>query len=150
MSQVADTVVCGDLTNYDVIDLRCCIQVQEYFACRNFHPIYESTVYEGLCYEANRGLTWVAFTQILIVFFSMIMLMLRVAFMDVDESKNESTAKPRSCFSRPTCLKRRKSTNDEAIQDRGNEAFEIEHENKIAQEPDHAGVPDDTRIVDTD
>jgi hypothetical protein len=61
------------------------LQVQDYFACRNFHPVYEATVYEALCYEANRGLTWVAFTQILIVFFSMIMLMLRVAFVEVHE-----------------------------------------------------------------
>ncbi|GAX24993.1 hypothetical protein FisN_2Lh276 [Fistulifera solaris] len=105
------------------------LDVQDYFACQNFHPVYEATVYEALCYEANRGLTWVAFTQILIVFLSMIMLMLRVAFVEVYvDNMSASTNSTWNRLLKLLCLQGQKSLNEETSKEQVYEANRIEIE----------------------
>lgn len=62
--------------------------VQTYFSCDNWHPLYEKTMYESVCYDGNEGFEWVATTQFLIVLFAFIMLTLRVGFVEIEEEDN--------------------------------------------------------------
>lgn len=57
--------------------------VREYFYCANWYPLYEVTVYDALCYNGIQGFAWVATTQFVIVFMTMIMLTLRTTFYSV-------------------------------------------------------------------
>ena len=49
-------------------------------SCDNWYPIYETIVHEGLCHHATRGLAWMTFSSLLIVFCALTMLTFRVAF----------------------------------------------------------------------
>lgn len=69
--------------------------IQQLLTCQNFHPPYEAIVYNALCREGNKGLAWLSIAQISIIFFTMIMLTLRIAFVDdevdgVHENKKET------------------------------------------------------------
>jgi len=55
---------------YDVADL---------FDCAKWKALYTTIVYDSLCYEGTRGMSWMALMQFLVVFFSMVMLTLLYA-----------------------------------------------------------------------
>ena len=54
-------------------------EVQRYFGCRNWFPVYEVAAHETICYEASDGFAWVTISQFIIVFVAMVVLTLRVA-----------------------------------------------------------------------
>ena len=54
--------------------------VHDFFECSKFRPVYEKAVHDAICYDSTRGFSWIAMTQILIVFFSMVMLTVRAGF----------------------------------------------------------------------
>jgi hypothetical protein len=58
--------------------------VRLYFTCDNWYPLYEGLVYETLCYSGTDGFSWVASTQFVIVFMTMVILTLRIAFYEVE------------------------------------------------------------------
>ena len=60
------------------------VELQKYFSCQNWRPLYRLVMYDAVCYNANDGFYYVAITQFLIVIFAMIMLTCRVAFTEVD------------------------------------------------------------------
>jgi len=65
--------------------------IRLFFQCENWFPLYETTVYEAICYNGTDGFAWVASTQFVIVLFSCIVLTLRAAFYDIEiaESKGD-------------------------------------------------------------
>ena len=65
------------------------VELQTYFSCANWRPLYRLVMYDAVCYNANDGFYYVAITQFLIVVFAMIMLTCRVAFTEVDFDKDE-------------------------------------------------------------
>jgi hypothetical protein len=68
-------------------------RVRLYFKCDNWYPLYEGLVYETLCYTGTEGFAWVASTQFVIVFMTMVILTLRITFYEVQvvgEEKEES------------------------------------------------------------
>ena len=58
--------------------------VRVYFTCDNWYPLYEGLIYEAVCYEGTDGFAWVASTQFVIVFMTMIILTLRITFYEVE------------------------------------------------------------------
>ena len=72
-------------TNENLCDVaEITLTIRDYFQCRNWYPLYETTVYDAMCYEGTEGFTWVATTQFIVVFMAMVMLTLRGAFYDLD------------------------------------------------------------------
>eukprot|EP00934_Nitzschia_sp_Nitz4_P007545 Nitzschia sp. Nitz4//scaffold1_size375055//99440//101442//NITZ4_000238-RA/size375055-augustus-gene-0.710-mRNA-1//-1//CDS//3329540931//7535//frame0 len=72
----------------DILD-----QIRLFFQCENWFPLYESTMYNAVCYDGTDGFAWVAVTQFVIVFFSALLLTFRAAFYDVEiegEGENEA------------------------------------------------------------
>ena len=65
------------------------VELQTYFSCDNWRPLYVLVMYDAVCYNANDGFYFVGITQFLIVVFAMIMLTCRVAFTEVDFDKDE-------------------------------------------------------------
>ena len=57
--------------------------VRDFVQCGNWYPLYETTVYEALCYDGTKGFAYVAWTQFVIVFMSFVVLTFRVAFQNV-------------------------------------------------------------------
>jgi hypothetical protein len=57
--------------------------VRDFVQCGNWYPLYETTVYEALCYDGTRGFAYVASTQFVIVFMAFVVLTFRVAFFDI-------------------------------------------------------------------
>jgi hypothetical protein len=62
--------------------------IRLYFQCENWYPLYETTVYEAMCYSGTEGFAWVASTQFVIVFMAMVVLTFRVVFYDARENAN--------------------------------------------------------------
>jgi hypothetical protein len=60
------------------------VDVQNYFSCENWRPLYTIVTYNAVCYNSNEGFYYVTITQLCIVIFAMIMLTLRVAFYEVE------------------------------------------------------------------
>ena len=89
--------VCGFETNQTeaLLDVAETIQVQlcsitdilgdirNFMQCSNWYPLYETTVYETLCYDGTKGFAYVATTQFVIVFCSFLILTFRVAFWNI-------------------------------------------------------------------
>ena len=44
--------------------------VEVFFSCGNWHPVYEETIYRSVCWESTKGFKWIATTQVIIVGFS--------------------------------------------------------------------------------
>jgi hypothetical protein len=61
--------------------------VRLYFTCDNWYPLYEGLVYDTLCYSGTEGFAWVASTQFVIVFMTMVILTLRIAFYEMEVVK---------------------------------------------------------------
>lgn len=59
--------------------------VQTYFACENWRPLYSAVAYDSVCYSGNEGFYYISITQFCIVIFAMIMVTLRVAFYSDEE-----------------------------------------------------------------
>ena len=57
--------------------------VRDFVQCGNWYPLYETTVYEALCYDGTRGFAYVASTQFVIVFMAFVVLTFRVAFWEI-------------------------------------------------------------------
>eukprot|EP00536_Pseudo-nitzschia_multiseries_P008395 jgi/Psemu1/66506/estExt_Genemark1.C_2120035 len=57
--------------------------VREFVQCHNWYPLYETTVYEALCYDGTEGFAYVATTQFVITFMAFVILTFRVAFWDI-------------------------------------------------------------------
>lgn len=64
--------------------------IRLFFTCDNWYPLYESITYETLCYSGTEGFAWVASTQFVIVFMTMIILTLRVTFYEDEEIEEGS------------------------------------------------------------
>jgi hypothetical protein len=66
--------------------------VRVFFNCENFYPLYEGITYETVCYSGTEGFAWVATTQFVIVFMTMVILTLRITFYqgEVPEEKQDS------------------------------------------------------------
>jgi hypothetical protein len=88
------------------------IDIREYFSCSNFRPVYEKVMYEATCQSSNAGFAAIAFAQLLIVFFSMIMLTLRVAFADIEEEEDEETRRKCLKWCRTTLMCNRDTKED--------------------------------------
>jgi len=52
-----------------------------FFHCSSWRSLYETGVYDTICYSGTSGLVWIASTQIVILLFSGVMLTFRVGFM---------------------------------------------------------------------
>ena len=77
--------ILAEQTNRNLCDVVSVMEtIRQYFQCSNFYPIYETTVYDAICYDGLDGVTWVATTQFLVVFFAMIILTLRGTFYDLE------------------------------------------------------------------
>lgn len=57
--------------------------VQLYFSCGNWRPLYNEVAYDTICYSANDAFYYISLTFFCIVLFAMIMLTLRGAFAEV-------------------------------------------------------------------
>ena len=57
--------------------------IRQYFQCNNFYPVYETVVYDAICYQGMEGFTWVASTQFVVVVMAMVILTYRGAFYDL-------------------------------------------------------------------
>lgn len=79
------------------------LSVADLFTCRNIQSLYAIIAYKAICYDSNNGFSWIATTQFLIVFFSMIMLTLRVAFKEIGDELDE---KQITCCRRVFCCQR--------------------------------------------
>jgi len=55
-------------------------EIRVFFNCENFSPLYEGITYETVCYSGTDGFAWVASTQFVIVFMTMVILTLRITF----------------------------------------------------------------------
>jgi hypothetical protein len=86
------------------------LDIQDYFACGNFYPVYEIVVHKAVCLDGNEGFAWVAFPQLCIVFFSMIMLTLRVAFAETKEEEDEETRRKCRSWCKATLMCSRDTT----------------------------------------
>jgi hypothetical protein len=85
--------------------------VQTYFSCDNWHPLYETTMYDAVCYEGNEGFKWIATAQFFIVLFALIMLTLRVGFVEIEEEDNAVRGCRRwwaSCYNLCACRRSQK------------------------------------------
>jgi hypothetical protein len=72
-------------TNENLCDVAAImVTIREYFQCRNWYPLYETTVYEAMCYEGTKGFAWVASTQFVVVVMAMLLLTFRGAFHDLE------------------------------------------------------------------
>jgi hypothetical protein len=58
--------------------------IRLYFQCENWYPLYETTIYDAICYNGSTGFAWVASTQFIIVVMAMIILTLRGILYDDD------------------------------------------------------------------
>jgi hypothetical protein len=67
--------------------------VHDFFECSKFRPVYEKAVHDAICYDSTRGFSWIAMTQILIVFFSMVMLTVRAGFARLEADNNAVSRK---------------------------------------------------------
>lgn len=75
--------------------------VRDFVQCSNWYPLYETTVYEAMCYDGTEGFAYVASTQFVIVFMAFVILTFRVAFWEiqvgddyfdfVDDDSNENS-----------------------------------------------------------
>jgi hypothetical protein len=52
-------------------------QVRTLFQCATWYPLYETTVYDTLCYSVP-SFSWIASTQLVVVFMAMVILTFRV------------------------------------------------------------------------
>ena len=67
-------------------------EIRVFFNCENFSPLYEGITYETVCYSGTDGFAWVASTQFVIVFMTMVILTLRITFYEgeiIAEEKQE-------------------------------------------------------------
>jgi hypothetical protein len=58
--------------------------VRVFFRCENLYPLYEGITYETVCYSGTQGFAWVASTQFVIVFMTMVIMTLRITFYEVE------------------------------------------------------------------
>lgn len=65
-----------------------------FFQCENWFPLYETTVYEAICYDATDGFAYVASTQFVIVFMAFWIVTLRTAFWDVQIGDDDDRSSP--------------------------------------------------------
>ena len=75
---VADTLQSQLCSLTDILS-----DVRDFVQCGNWYPLYETTVYEALCYDGTKGFAYVASTQFVIVFMAFVILTFRVAFGDI-------------------------------------------------------------------
>jgi hypothetical protein len=77
-------------------------------------------MYNAVCYNGVDGLSWIATTQFVIVFFAFIMLTLRVAFYEVEDEKEVKAARRQCavCWSR-LCSCRRDGVDRDVASNQG-------------------------------
>lgn len=68
------------------------VNVQKFFSCENWRPLYRLVVYDAVCYNSNDGFYYVSITQFCIVVFAMIMLTCRVAFTEIEPDEDGATS----------------------------------------------------------
>jgi hypothetical protein len=62
------------------------------------HFYGQTFAYEAVCYDATKGFVWICSTQLAIVFFSMLIMTLRVACFEIEDE--EDFMKQRKCCAR--------------------------------------------------
>ena len=93
-----------DTIQYQLCDVATILEdIRQFMQCSNWYPLYETTVYETVCYDGTKGFAYVATTQFIIVLCSFLILTFRVAFWDIqigdiyynfiDENENENKNK---------------------------------------------------------
>lgn len=83
-TQIVHNSVCGAAVLLD--------DFQEFLQCANWYPLYETGVYDTMCYEGASGFSWVTSTQIAIVVLSMVILSLRIVFSDIEIEERPFTS----------------------------------------------------------
>jgi hypothetical protein len=73
-------------------------------SCPNWYPLYETAAYDTMCYSGTDGLAWLAITQCIIVFVSMLVLTMRVAFYPVALLDGPSEVESTSLLPLPNVL----------------------------------------------
>lgn len=63
--------------------------IRIFFNCENWYPLYEGITYQTVCYSGTEGFAWVASTQFVIAFMTMVILTLRVTFYEVEAEEVE-------------------------------------------------------------
>jgi hypothetical protein len=62
--------------------------IRVFFQCRNWYPLYETTVHDAMCYSGTDGFAWVASTQFVVVFMAVVILTFRAVFYDIEVSED--------------------------------------------------------------
>ena len=82
--QTQDLVSIADTLQNQLCSLVAIVtDVRDFVQCGNWYPLYETTVYEALCYDGTKGFAYVATTQFVIVFMSFVILTCRAAFWEI-------------------------------------------------------------------
>jgi hypothetical protein len=92
-------VICGSdsglITSFaEAVQLQVCtlaitlFDIQAFFSCDNWHPLYAVVVHDAICYEGTDGFHYIAITQFVIVFLAMVMVTLRVAFKELQDEED--------------------------------------------------------------
>jgi hypothetical protein len=88
MHPVSSTFELASSVESSVCDLANAMNdVQVYFSCGNWRPLYRLVLYDAVCYEGNTGFWYTSISQFCIVIFSMVMLTLRVAWTETPVMK---------------------------------------------------------------
>jgi hypothetical protein len=105
------------------------VTIRQYFQCSNWYPLYETAVYEAMCYSGTEGFAWVAGTQFVVVCMAMILLTLRGAFYDVevlDENGDSDSTSGQSVEQRTATMQTGRTVTVSPSQDGG---FELSPHN---------------------
>eukprot|EP00522_Entomoneis_paludosa_P012157 CAMPEP_0172446716 /NCGR_PEP_ID=MMETSP1065-20121228/6260_1 /TAXON_ID=265537 /ORGANISM="Amphiprora paludosa, Strain CCMP125" /LENGTH=710 /DNA_ID=CAMNT_0013197905 /DNA_START=4 /DNA_END=2136 /DNA_ORIENTATION=+ len=80
-------------------------EVNRFFWCRQWNPIYQQLMHEAVCVSAQTGLTWVSSTMLGIAVFSFIVFFLRAAAFDIEEEDDylRSVRRCRQCCGKVFC-----------------------------------------------
>lgn len=83
-------VAAGDVVQVQLCEIAAILRrVRLFFQCENWFPLYETTVYQALCYDGTDGFAYVASTQFVIVCMAFLIVTLRTAFWDVQIGDDE-------------------------------------------------------------
>ena len=59
-------------------------RIRLYFQCENWYPLYETVMYDAVCYNGSSGFAWIVATQFIIVIMAMVLLTFRGILYDDD------------------------------------------------------------------
>lgn len=62
------------------------VRLKDYFECNNWYPLYEESMYNALCYDGTDGFSWITWSQMAIVFLSILILTVRAGFYELENA----------------------------------------------------------------